>query len=220
MKSYFTAALLSIGAIAGATSALPVQESVYTSPMIIGPRQRVVPHTRIFARIQPYDLYGNYLDTWLDRPLYHSRNYRDMSPAIGFQRDAQAAMEYGIAGFTMLGNAYASRYPDALRMLKNHPVPGLQFMAGMSWRGRPERSIANARYAKESPLTYKINNRIVFFPYLSPRGSEAENIRALYKKGGVSDPILFSGFWPDIFSEYNTSGGKVSAAKIEKLKKV
>ncbi|MBE6362751.1 MAG: hypothetical protein E7054_03760 [Lentisphaerae bacterium] len=219
MKFAFATVLLAVGTITTANSALPVKESVYTSPMLIGPRQRVLPHTRIFARIQPYDLYGNYLDEWLDRPLYHSRNYRDMNPAIGFQRDAQAVMEYGIAGFTMLGNAYASRYPDALRMLKSHPVPGLQFMAGMSWGGQKERFIANARYAKASPLTFKINGRIVFFPYLSPRGNALANIREYYRQGGVDDPIFFCGFWPDIFAEYNNNRGRVSDAKVEKLKK-
>ena len=58
-------------------STLTFQRTEVTSPLKIGSRPRVTPYTMIYARIQPYDLYGNYLEEWIDRPLYHNREFRD-----------------------------------------------------------------------------------------------------------------------------------------------
>ena len=117
MRSLF-AGFISMICITAAASELQVKSAVYVSPMEIGARKRVFKHPKIYARFQPYNLYGNYLEDWIDRPLYHSSNYRDHDRSVAFQRDVQTTQEYGIAGLTLLGNAYATRYRDALKMLK------------------------------------------------------------------------------------------------------
>ena len=86
---------------------IPFERTSVTSPMKIGARSRVTPHTMIYARIQPYDLFGNYLEEWIDRPLYHNRAFRDSASGqlAGFKRDVEAAQEYEIEGTELLARA-------------------------------------------------------------------------------------------------------------------
>ncbi|MBO5822232.1 MAG: hypothetical protein J6R86_04385, partial [Lentisphaeria bacterium] len=74
----FQAALsLFLGVIASlSAAAVPFERQFYQSKMVVGNRPRQTKHTLIYARIQPYNLYGNYMDKWIDRPLYHNAAWR------------------------------------------------------------------------------------------------------------------------------------------------
>ena len=72
-----------------ASAELPFERTETTSPLKIGSRRRRLDHTRIYARIQPYDLYGNYLE-WIDRPLYHDTRWRNGGAAAALRGDRRA----------------------------------------------------------------------------------------------------------------------------------
>ena len=147
-------------------STLTFQRTEVTSPLKIGSRPRATPHTMIYARIQPYDLYGNYLEEWIDRPLYHNREFRDSASGhlAAFKRDVDAAKEYEIEGFTMLGNAYASRYKTVLDWLKQNKIRNFSFMSGIAWsRGIDySRYLNTVRLAVGSPYTAGFRSSVMF----------------------------------------------------------
>lgn len=185
---------------------IPFERQVYHSSMKVGSRPRQTTHTLIYARIQPYNLYGNYLDKWIDRPLYHNAAWRtEASGAVkAFHRDMQAAMEYEIEGFTMLGNSYATRYNDALKLIQRGggAAEGFTFMPGMSWRTAPgERDFNNFKWAFESKLTPRINGKVPFFSYGNATKAGGENYRAFMAKNGFADSLLFGGIWLDVYNK-------------------
>ncbi len=204
----FQAALsLFLGVIASlSAAAVPFERQFYQSKMVVGNRPRQTKHTLIYARIQPYNLYGNYMDKWIDRPLYHNAAWRtEKDGAVtAFNRDAKAAMEYEIEGFTMLGNSYATRYRDALSLLRRGgEIPGFTFMPGMSWRPAPgERDLNNFKWAFESKLTPRINGKVPFFSYGNATPSGVKNYREFMKEHGYEDSLLFGGLWLDVYNKY------------------
>ena len=48
-------------AVALSAADIPFERQFYQSKMKVGNRPRQTPHTLIYARIQPYNLYGNYM---------------------------------------------------------------------------------------------------------------------------------------------------------------
>ncbi|MBE6392060.1 MAG: hypothetical protein E7042_07700 [Lentisphaerae bacterium] len=189
-----------------AAAEIPFERQFYQSEMITGSRPRQTPHTLIYGRIQPYNLYGNYLDKWIDRPLYHNAAWRTEVDGVvkAFHQDMRAAMEYEIEGFTMLGNAYGTRYRDALRLIgKNPPVPGFKFMPGMGWRPTPgERDFNNFKSAFESKLTPRINGKVPFFSYGNATYQAVKSYREFMKKNNWQDSLLFGGIWLDVYNKY------------------
>ena len=71
---------------------IPFERQFYQSKMKVGNRPRQTRHTLIYARIQPYNLYGNYMDKWIDRPLYHNSAWRTEADGAvkAFYRDMKA----------------------------------------------------------------------------------------------------------------------------------
>ncbi len=201
------------------------ERNEYTSPMKIGARPRVTPHTMIFARIQPYSLSGNYLDNWIDRPLYHNSEWRD-APSSGYRnapevlRDAESAKEYEIEGFTMLGNAYDSCYRATLGFLKDGKVKDFQFMPGVAWgSGIPYKKYkSNADIAFKSPYTYRIGGKVPFFSYGTMPEKELRELRSRLAADGFGDILLFDNVWLDIFSQYNKTG-ELSPETLSKCEK-
>ncbi|MDD4097651.1 MAG: laminin G domain-containing protein [Lentisphaeria bacterium] len=211
--------VLALAAGLGSGLAAPVQaeRTEVTSSLRVGPRPRVTAHTLIYARMQPYDLYGNYLDNWIDRPLYHRRSWRDQDPSLAFRRDAEAVLEYGAEGFTILGNAYATRYQEALAMLQRAGVKPEQFsfMAGLgSWNAPWERQLNNARWAAESPYTLRINGKIPFFPYLGVTAEVLGELRGKMREAGFPDQLYLTSAWLGLFAQFNQGGGVVPEASL------
>lgn len=222
MKTALSMILAVAAGIGGwASAAVQAERTEVTSTLQIGSRPRVTAHTLIYARMQPYDLYGNYLDNWIDRPLYHDRRWRDGDPALAFRRDVEAVLEYGVEGFTILGNAYATRYQEALDMLQRAGVKPEQFsfMAGLGgWAAPWERSLNNARWAAESPFTLKINGKIPFFPYLGTTPETLKDFRARMQADGFPDQLLLTSAWLDVFADFNVNRGVLSDEAIAKAK--
>lgn len=197
----------------GQTEILPglsFRRSEQTSSLRIGSRPRVTAHTQIYARMQPYDLYSNYLDEWIDRPLYHNRSWRDSADGQeqAFLRDVRAVQEYGIEGFTMLGSSYVPRYRRALQILKKHSVSDFAFMPGMSWssRGSYNKLLDNVKTAFASPYTPRINGKVPVFTYVSCPLEEIRAFRERLAGDGYADVLLFDNLWLDMFAEYQQTG--------------
>ncbi len=190
--------------------ALSFRRSEHTSSLYIGKRPRLTPHTQIYARMQPYDLYSNYLDEWIDRPLYHNRSWRDTTEGQeqAFLRDVQAVQEYGIEGFTMLGSSYVPRYRRALQILKKNSVQDFMFMPGMSWssRGTYNKLLDNAKTAFASPFTPRIGGKVPFFTYVSCPLEEISAFRERLAGDGYAAVLLFDNLWLDMFAEYRQTG--------------
>lgn len=207
---------------------LPFRRSAQTSSLRIGQRPRQTPHTQIYARIQPYDLYNNYLDEWIDRPLFHNRVWRDSveGQENGFLRDVEAAQEYGLAGFTMLGSSYVPRYRRALQTLKQHQVQNFAFMPGLAWGSMAtyDKYLANAKAAFASPYTPRIQGKVPFFSYVSAPLEEIKAIRERLAGDGFADILLFDNLWLDVFAEYQNTGGlseaTLAAAEAEMRRKL
>ena len=184
---------------------IPFEREVYQSSMKVGSRPRQTKHTLIYGRIQPYNLYGNYLDKWIDRPLYHNSAWRtEPDGAVkAFHQDMRAAMEYEIEGFTMLGNSYGTRYRDALRLIgKNPPVSGFSFMPGMSWRTAPgPMDSNNFKWAFGSKIAPRINGKLPFFSYGNATKDGVKNYREFLKKNNWQDSLLFGGIWLDVYNK-------------------
>lgn len=198
---------------------IPFERTSVTSPMKIGARSRVTPHTMIYARIQPYDLFGNYLEEWIDRPLYHNRAFRDSASGqlAGFKRDVEAAQEYEIEGFTMLANAYATRYRTVLNWLKQTEIKNFSFMSGLAWSTAIpySRYLDTVKLAAASPYTLRIDGKIPLFSYVSIPEKNFREIRARLAKDGFADVQLFDDLWLDVFAEYNRTG-KLSPETLRK----
>ena len=203
---------------AATAAEIPFERTEVTSPLKIGSRRRVLPYTHIFARIQPYNLYGNYLE-WIDRPLYHDTRWRHGGAAQAFRRDAEiATLEYGIDGFTMLGNSYATRYADALRLLETSGIANFRFMPGMGWKpvsAFNERDVNNAKWAYGSRFTFRIDGKVPFFNYRSTSPQNLAAYRAELEKRGFRENLLFNSFMFNVYSEYFRSG-EVAPATMER----
>lgn len=205
--SIFGVAIL---ALSTAFGQLPFERDEYTSPMKTGTRPRVTKHTMIFARIQPYSLSGNYLDTWIDRPLYLNSEWRG-APSQAYRNapevkcDAESAQEYEIDGFTMLGSAYVSCYRATLRFLSEAKFTDFQFMPGLAWGETVpyDHYKKNAEEAFKSPFTTKINGKVPFFSYVSMPVEKIRKVRAKLSADGYSDIFLFDNLWLNIFGKYS-----------------
>jgi hypothetical protein len=173
------------------------QRSEFTSPLKIGKRLKAVKKTMIYARIQPYDLYSNYLHRWIDRPLFLSRelrNYPDRTRR-SFIKDIELVKKYDIDGFTMLGNAYKNRYRNYLGIVKKAKPKGFSFMPGLAWCGVPYKQyLENARLGLRSKYSPRINGKVPFFSYGSMPLANIENIREKLAKDGCKNLLLFDDF--------------------------
>lgn len=196
-----------------AAADIKFQRTEVTSALEIGKRHRTVKEPLIYSRIQPYDLYNNYLHKWIDRPLFLNREWREMQDGKdqGFLKDIQLAKEYGIDGFTILGNAYQNRYKNYLNIIERNQPSDFSFMPGLAWRVPAyDRFLKNAQDGIKSKYSPRINGKVPFFSYGSIPLPEINTIRAKLAKDGCEDILLFDDVWLDIFGEYN-NGKKLSA---------
>jgi laminin G domain protein len=181
------------------------QRSADTASLKIGKRHRVVKTPMIYGRIQPYDLYNNYLHQWIDRPLFHNRQWRN-SPngrLLGFSKDMALASEYAIDGFTMLGDSYQSRYRKYLKMVEDGKPEKFKFMPGMAWRRRYDKQAKeNFRLGVNSKYSPRINGKIPFFPYGSAPLEKIGQTQAALVRDGYENILLFVPVWLDVFSSY------------------
>jgi Concanavalin A-like lectin/glucanases superfamily len=184
-----------------------------SSPLKIGKRRKSVKETMIFARIQPYDLYSNYLHRWIDRPLFLSREIRE-SPNkayYSFLKDIELVKEYEIDGFTMLGNAYKNRYKNYMRIVDKGKPENFKFMPGLAWAKVPYKQyLENAQVGLKSKYSPRINGKVPFFSYVSMPLPEITKIREKLAKDGCKDILLFD----DLHIGYNKPEGRL--AKFEK----
>ena len=185
---------LSAGDAAEKTKEIKFERTEYTSPLEIGKRNKVVKETMIFSRIQPYDLYSNYLHHWIDRPLFLSREIRKSPDKAykSFMRDIELVKEYDIDGFTMLGNAYKNRYKNYMKIIKRGKPENFKFMPGLAWAGVPYKQyLENARIGLESEYSPRINGKVPFFSYGSMPLKKIKEMREKLAGDGCKDLLLF-----------------------------
>lgn len=219
--------LLGLGCLAGVLQAapdIPFERVEKTSSMKIGKRHRVAPQPLIFARIQPYDLYGNYTEEWIDRPLFLNREWRDAPDGKlrGFERDIEIAKTYGIDGFTMLSNAYATHWRNNVRMVEQLKPEGFKLMGGMAWsKGLPyKRYLDNIRISLKSPYIERIDGKVPLFSYASMPLEKIREIRDKLAADGCADVLLFDDMWLDVFSAWKENGKLDDALKAQLKKKI
>ncbi len=172
----------------------------FTSPVKIGKRHKTVKKTMIYSRIQPYDLYSNYLHRWIDRPLYLSRTMRDAPDKAvkSFIKDIELVKKYDIDGFTMLGNAYKNRYRNYLRIVEKARPEGFSFMPGLGWGGLPYKQyLENARLGLKSKYSPRINGKVPFFSYRGTPLAKMESMRQRLAHDGCKNMLLFDDFCLD-----------------------
>ena len=188
-----------------------------TSPLKIGTRHRVTESPMIYGRIQPYDLYSNYLHRWIDRPLFHNRKWRESSQraALSFAKDISIVQEYDIDGFTILGNAYRNRYRKYLNIIEKKNPDNFRFMPGMAWsRGYDEQSENNFQLGLNSKFSPRINGKVPFFPYGGASLEKLQNTRKKLTADGFKNVLLFNGVWLNVFAAFNN--GTISDAVLKK----
>jgi len=153
-------------------------------PVPVPVRQRIAPRTLMYSEIQyKYGLFQNFLDGYIDRPLFFDRTIRGKTNFIAlteesFLRDCLIRQSYGFDGGGSLASAgklsknyvralaYIAEFPE-LKGYKEFP----QFAFGES--GKYTVGSENARYvlkaALASPFSPKINGRIPISTYNSGR---------------------------------------------------
>jgi hypothetical protein len=186
--------VFSAGLAADKMKGITFERTEFTSPMKIGKRHKAVKKTMIIARIQPYDLYSNYLHRWIDRPLFLKRELRKLKNRDyeSFTREIELVKEYEIDGFTMLGNAYKNRYKNYIKIIKRGKPENFKFMPGMAWAGVPYKQyLENARIGLKSKYSPLINGKVPFFSYGSAPLSKIKKMRARLAKDGCKDILLF-----------------------------
>jgi Laminin G domain len=204
--------VLSIGCTTAKMKKIDFERTEVTSPMKIGKRHKTVKETMIFARIQPYDLYSNYLHRWIDRPLFLSRELRESPNKAhdSFMRDIQLVKEYEIDGFTMLGNAYKNRYKNYLRIIDKGQPKNFKFMPGLAWARLPYKQyLENAQLGLKSKYSPRINGKVPFFSYVSMPLPKIKKMRKKLAKDGCKDILLFDNC---------SAGGSTSPQRLSKLK--
>lgn len=212
---------LSVNGAAGKADEVKFERTEVTSPLKIGKRHRVVKDTMIYARIQPYDLYNNYLHRWIDRPLFLNREWRESPDGTqdGFMRDIQLVKEYEIDGFTILGNAYQNRYQNYLRIVDKGQPKNFSFMPGLAWgKVSYERYLSNAKLGLKSAYAPRINGKVPFFSYGSMPLPEIKKIREKLAADGCGDVLLFDDISVNPWGDYQQSG-KLSAKTVAGIKK-
>jgi len=180
-----------------ADGAIKFKRTEFTSPLEIGKRHKTVKQTMIFSRIQPYDVYSNYLHHWIDRPLFLSRKIRKSPDKAykSFMRDIELVKEYDIDGFTMLGNAYRNRYKNYMRIVKRGKPENFKFMPGLAWGGLPYKQyLENVRIGLESKYSPRINGKVPFFSYASMPLAKIKKMREKLAGDGCKDMLLFDNF--------------------------
>jgi hypothetical protein len=209
-KIFKSIIVIAVGLITfAAFGAQPLQftRTEFTSPLKIGKRHKAAEKTMIFSRIQPYDLYSNYLYRWLDRPLFIRREWRDAPDRLylSFVEDIRLVKEYDIDGFTMLGNGYRNRYRNYLQIVEKLKPQNFKFMPGMSWMKYPyKRYLENARLGLESRYSPRINGKVPFFSYASMPLSKMKEMREKLAKDDCRDMLLFDDCW--LGSHVNPAG--------------
>ncbi len=225
----YIALILLTGTMLGAAE-IRFERTEQTSDMKIGARKRVTPYTMIYARIQPYTLYENYLHEWIDRPLFLDsslRQYPD-TQLRGFAKDIEIAKSYNIDGFTMLANAYATRWRTAIDMTNQIKPEGFKLMGGLAWmRANPvdgkypdalyNRYLDTIKRSDASPYMLRINGKVPYFTYVTMPPEQIREIRERLAKDGYENILLFDDIWLDSFAEFNRQKS-LSPATREKLK--
>ncbi|OGV51663.1 MAG: hypothetical protein A2017_10050 [Lentisphaerae bacterium GWF2_44_16] len=209
MASVLTAGVIIASGAANTIEQAPeikFQRTEVISSLEIGKRHRATKEPLIYARIQPYDLYSNYLHKWIDRPLFINREWRETQEGrdSGFLKDIQIAKEYGVDGFTMLGNAYKNRFQNYLKILERKRPENFSFMPGLAWGGISyERFLENAKLGLQSKYSPRINGKVPFFSYSNMPLPEILKIREKLAEDGCKEILLFCDIWFNAFSEYN-----------------
>jgi len=198
MLKVLAVTLLGMIIFAGQAKEISFERKEFTSPMEIGKRHKAVKETMIFSRIQPYDLYSNYLHRWIDRPLFLNREIRESPNKAykSFMRDIQLVKEYDIDGFTMLGNAYRNRYKNYMRIVDKGQPKNFKFMPGLAWGGLPYKQyLENARIGLKSKYSPRINGKVPFFSYGNMAFPKIKKMRERLVADGCKDMLLFDNFW-------------------------
>ncbi len=154
-----------------------------SGPLPVPVRRRIAPRTLMYPEIQyKYGLFQNFLDGYIDRPLFFDRTIRGKTNFItlteeSFVRDCLIRQSYGFDGGGSLSSAGGKLQRNAgraLKLLEKAPQlknywEFLQFSFGES--GRYTVDGENARHvlrmALASPFSPKINGRIPISTYNS-----------------------------------------------------
>lgn len=202
---------------------LTYQRSEVTSTLKIGKRKRVTAKPLIYARIQPYDIYNNYLNRWIDRPLFLDRQIRTESncEAVGFVKEMKIAQEYEIDGFTILGSAYKDRYGKYLTIFQDSKIQNFEFMPGLAWSPAVPYDIYlnNAKLAMSSSYSPRINGKVPFFSYQKMPVTNLIETRKKLAADGCGDILLFNDFWVGgLYAEFSKDKTQIKKAVEEMTK--
>ncbi len=164
--------------------------------------QRILPRPLFFAEIQNYRLVENYLHYWIDRPLYHDSSLRGKNSYMeSMRRNIAIAREYGLDGFTILGNAPSLRndWRLLLSVLAEEKGIGFAGMAGAVYSRVPdaqwyENFLDSYRIAASSPHSLRIGGKIVVWAYHAQFFPVElfSRLRTLIEKENLPEPFLFT----------------------------
>lgn len=231
MKKFLLLALSLSAALASA--AIPYTRIAEPAPNLTPLRKRLAPRTLMYPENQyKYGLFQNFLDGYIDRPLFYDRatRYTDKFAyltAESFLRDAKIMQSYGFDGG---GNLSYSGYLSALKFAKTAPqrIPGYkqfpQFAFGESgvFFVKPAEKIKWLKSAlAEKEFTPLINGKVPISVYnaanIAPEAMR-KFIAELRKECGDTFYLVCNlPIGHETVSEFNRTG-KLSDATIEKYR--
>ena len=204
----------------------------------LGDRKRVAPQILAYPEMQyKYGLFQNFLDGYIDKPLFYNRAYRPKGKTFRFStpdsffKDCEIIRSYGFNGAGSLASGFLDRYKMVLDFLAKNPsrapknymeFPQLYFGEAASRKLNGSAADKSIQLALKSPFTPKINGRIPISTYGAdaiPREKMLSFIKQLKEKYG--DTLAICGNiridWKD--NIYLHQHGKWNKELIEKYRK-
>lgn len=203
---------------------IPIAREVYEPDFSRGPRQPVAERIFLYPEIQyKYGLFQNFLDEYIDRPLFYDRatRYKNQFSYMtkeSFFREIPIEKNYGFDGGGSLASGIFKLYQEVNHFLDAEPeragkyVEFPQFSYGESGRFhiRPEQTVRVLELALQSKFAPRIKGRIPVSTYnsqgIDPKVMK-EYLQALKKRFGDTFAVCgnFS-VGPDDFQEYVKNG--------------
>ena len=219
-------------------NSIPYTKKIEISNPKLGNRKRVAPKILAYPEMQyKYGLFQNFLDGYIDKPLFFNRAFRPKGKSFKFStpdsyfKDLEIIRSYGFNGAGSLASGFFDRYKMVLNFLDKSPqrapknymeFPQLYFGEAASRKLNGSAAEKSIQLALKSPFTPQINGRIPISTYGAdaiPRDKMISFMKQLKEKYG--DKLAICGNvridWRD--NIYLHQHGKWSKELIEKYRK-
>ncbi len=216
---------LSPGFVAGAVE-LNYTRTAEDMDWCVKRENKALPKVKIYAERQPYKPNQNFLNRWIDRPLFEDVSLREGNfEKQGFLRDVEIAKAYGLDGFAAI--AYESLHRAHLKYLAEAEVKDYEHAyvicsaeVGADYYKRLRDMMIEAG---KSPYTAKLDGKIVCWNYGSSAPVSLALLRELVTKlraDAEVPPFLIVAELPflelyNAYNEHEFNGTRVTQKEID-----